>query len=236
MRIAIDIDGTICVQNVKRYMQVCNEKLKLGIERERLVTLTYANFLLQPEVLAYQQKWGEEYARRMMGWIDLDPEVLVDVLPIPGAIEGTHKLAKLGAITYYTARYTSHSVEISQGMADATRQWLHKHQFPAPDDVIFCESPQDKLTRIAKWSASEDQAVIMIDDRYPKLLEVATTLSEHLQQIIRRSVTLVAFGATGELADCHGIEVIPFRTWCLVDSLVDRFASSKEVSKHVTRI
>lgn len=234
MRIAVDIDGTICVQNVKRYMQVCNEKLKLGIEYERLATLTYTNFLQQPEVLAYKQKWGEEYARLTMGWIDLDPEVLVDVLPIPGAIDGVCKLAEVGAVTYYTARYTSQSIETSQAMANATRQWLRKHLFPSPEEIIFCESPQDKLIRIAERSATEDRAVILIDDRYPKLLEVVEILDSRLQEILRRYVTLVAFGATSELAECYGIEVIPFETWPSVDQLIERLAIRQGGSTDVT--
>ena len=235
--IAVDIDGTICWRNVKRFLQVCNTKLQFGIEEKRLETLTYDEFLQQPEVLAYRQKWGEERAQLAIRWIDLDPEVLVAVLPIPGAVEGVQRLTGLGKVTYWTARYTPESAETSQAMADATRQWLREQHFPFPEEVIFCESPQDKLIRIAERSEAEDLSIILVDDRYSKLLEVAGYLDNHLQTILRRRVTILAFRAISVPEECYDISVIPFRSWKAIDTIIERFAVStnKEVRHGIIR-
>lgn len=160
----------------------------------------------------------------MIGWIDLDPEVLVAVLPIPGAVEGVQRLTELGEVAYWTARYTPESAETSQAMADATRQWLREQLFPFPEQVIFCESPQDKLIRIAERSEAEDLSVILIDDRYLKLLEVAGYLDDRLQAILRRRVTILAFRATSVPEECYDIPVIPFRSWQSIGTVIERFA------------
>lgn len=232
--ICVDIDGTICWRNTRKTLEVCNRRLKLGIESERLQTLTYQEFLQQPEVVAYMQRRGEERAQLVIGWIDLSPEVLVAVLPIPGAVEGVQRLANLGEITYWTARYTPDSEELSRGMADATYQWLREQGFPCSDSVTFCASPQDKLTRIAEWSEAEERRVILIDDRYPKLLEVTGTLDTRLQEILRRSVTLVAFGATSVTDATCGMTVVPLMSWQAIDSLIEHLDMRKEI-QHAIR-
>jgi hypothetical protein len=233
--IAIDIDGTITFErNMRIFAQVCNERLQLGIGDERLATLDYHSLLAQPEVVAYRQRIGEASFRYELGWVNLDPRVLVSLIPALGAVEGIKKLEAVGDIAYYTARYVPDLPEESRAMAVATRQWLLEQKFPHAANVVFCESPKEKLVSLARQLAGEAQAVIMIDDRYSRLLEVMTEFDQAMQDILRRFLTLVAFGAEIRPEECNGIRVIPFASWSHIDMLIDRCfvaSSTKEVEQ-----
>ncbi|MEO9030225.1 MAG: hypothetical protein ABI413_15570 [Ktedonobacteraceae bacterium] len=220
--IAIDIDGTITGErNRNVFAQVCNETWQLGIEDERLMMLDYHRLFAQPELVTYRQKVGEASFQYELGWINLDPRVLVSLDPAPGAAESIKRLEVMGSVAYYTARYVAQLPEKSQAMAEATKQWLHEQGFPQAASVIFCESPKEKLALLAHQLTTEAQAIVMIDDRYPKLLEVIAAFDQARQAILRRFLTLVAFGAETPPEECHGVRVIPFASWRHIDTLMD---------------
>lgn len=222
IQIAIDIDGTIATErDMLIFAQVCNETWQLEIPRERLGELNYHSLLAQPEIKAHRQKVGETAFRYELGWINLDPRVLRSLIVAPGAIEGIKKLEEMGSIAYYTARYTADFPEKSKAMAEATKQWLQEQGFPQAAQVVFCDSPKGKLALFASQLAPEAQDVVMIDDRYSKLLEVITEFDSPVQDLFRRSLTLVAFGAETPPEECHGIRVIPFASWRQIDILMD---------------
>ena len=220
--IAIDIDGTITGErNRTIFAQVCNETWQLGIEEERLSILDYHSLFAQPELVIYRQKVGEASFQYELGWINLDPRVLVSLDPAPGATEGIRALEKMGSVAYYTARYVAQLPEKSRDMADATRQWLQERGFPQAERVIFCESPKGKLALLAQQLTKEAQDIVMIDDRYPRLIEVIEECDQPTQDLFRRYLTLVAFGAETPPEECHGVRVIPFASWRHVDTLMD---------------
>ncbi len=225
MHIAVDIDGTIGYRNERRFIQVCNEDLKLNVAPERLATLNYEDFLRQPELIAYQKKVGEKYFKLAVGWVDFHHQVLVSALPMSGAVEGVAKLAKLAPLTYYTARYTAESEERSQIMASATHQWLREQQFPHAEEVIFCNGLQDKLRRIATCMETEAQEIVLIDDQYERVLTFITQLDKLIQDTLLRQMILVAFKAKEVPRECYGLRVLPLSSWRHIDTLIDAFCS-----------
>src|SRR6266567_1106637 len=95
MDFAIDLDGTIARRNSQELMRVCNRDLKLGISRERLLTLTYQAFLEEPEVLAHKHCVGEARFATQLSWLGLLPSHLRKMLSIRGAVEGVQRLSQI---------------------------------------------------------------------------------------------------------------------------------------------
>ena len=225
MHIAVDIDGTIGYRNERCFIQVCNEDLKLGMDPERLSTLSYEEFLCQPELAAYQEKVGEKYFKLAVGWVDFHRQVLLSALPMAGAVEGVAKLALLAPLAYYTARYTTESEERSQIMAGATHQCLREQQFPQAEEVIFCNGLKDKLLRIAAYIEAEAQEIMLIDDQYERVITSMTAFDQPMRDILLRQMILVAFKAREVPCECHGLRVLPLSSWRHIDTLIGTFSS-----------
>lgn len=225
MRIAVDIDGTISYRNERRYLYVCNEQLQLGIDARRLDTLSYQELLRQPELLAYQERVGDDYFRRAVGWIDFHSQVLCAAIPMTGAVEGVTRLASLGPVTYYTARFAPTSPQRSQAMADATYQWLHAQRFPASDSVVFCSNLKDKLHRLAECIEAEQTEFLLIDDQYARVISYISDLDASQRDILRRRMTLVAFKAARVPEQCARLRVLPLASWRQIDMLIGSFRS-----------
>ena len=220
--IAIDIDGTITgARNMSIFAQVCNETWHLGIVEERLSMLDYQSLFAQSELVTYRHKVGEASFQYELGWINLDPRVLVSLEPAPGVVESIRALETRGSVAYYTARYVAQLPEQSRAMAEATTQWLQEHGFPQAARVVFCESPHGKLAFLAQQLVKETQEIIMIDDRYSRLLEGIAACDQPTRDLFRRFLTLVAFGAETPPEECHGVRVIPFASWRHIETLMD---------------
>jgi uncharacterized HAD superfamily protein len=225
MLCAIDIDGTIAGRNMRQFARVCNESLSLGITLDQLPKkMLYTTFLRLPEVTAYQLRVGQQRFDRDIRWIDLDPQVLLAMVPLPGAVQGITQLVQYTTVSYYTVRYSSTQLHKNQAMASATQQWLTEKQFPQSCNIVFCTSIADKLNRLAGRIKAEAESIILIDDRYSRLLEELMRVDQCHVDLLRQHLQLVAFGAREVPERCHGFQVIPLPTWndlsLYIDSLL----------------
>lgn len=211
-RIALDIDGTLGYRNRQQYLTTCNETLKLAIAEERLKDLSLQDFYHLPEVLAYKERVGEAYYAKAIAWIDYHPEVLRAMRPLPGAKEGVTRLAMLGKVAYYTARYSAQSEERSQAMAQATLEWLTAHEFVSPTSAVFCDGLPGKLRQLAHELAREAEPVILVDDQSTRLLQRLADLDAEPAQILKRSLILVAHGARTAPEDAP-VPVVALPSW-----------------------
>jgi len=211
MLFAVDIDGTIGYRNLPVFLKVTNDRLNLGIPEERLKSLTYDDFMTQPECIAYRQHVGESYFEHSIGWMDFDPEVLAALLPFPHAVEAVTRLVSIAPVAYYTARYSPSSAERSQTMALATEQWLARQGFPHPYNVIYCASVCDKLAKIVQLIDATPQPIVLIDDNSTKLLNALEGFDG--ADTLRRHLTIVAFKATRLPQECHGMRVYTLKSW-----------------------
>jgi uncharacterized HAD superfamily protein len=194
-KILIDIDGTIAVRNIPHFVEACNTQLNLGMDQEQRPR-SYKAFLRRQEVQEYIQRVGEEKSTRELAWMDLDPAVLVNMYPLPGAIESINQLAQHQIeIAYYTARSCWFDQVKHQVIMDATRQWLREKGFPNADKTVFCRNVADKLQRIADVIAQDQQSIVLIDDQYHRLQEAFRKSDAQTQSLLRSYLMLVAFGA-----------------------------------------
>lgn len=211
-RIALDIDGTLGYRNIQQYMKTCNETLKLAIAEEHLQGISLKAFYQLPEVQTYKEQVGEAYYHKAVGWVAYHPDVLRVMRPLPGVQEGVSRLATVGDVAYYTARYSAQSEERSQAMAQATLEWLAACNFVNPTNAIFCDGVPGKLRQLARGIACDTQPVILVDDQYSSLLEQLTDLDEEPAQLLKRSLILVAYGARTAPEDAP-IPVIALPSW-----------------------
>ncbi|QBD79806.1 hypothetical protein EPA93_29030 [Ktedonosporobacter rubrisoli] len=223
MYFAIDIDGTIAWRDTPTVARLCNERLQLGIAPERLADpeLLYTDFLQFAEVQAYRESVSPEQFRGEFGWIDLDPQALLAKRTMNGAIPAIERLASLGSVAYYTARYSPRWPEKSEAMAQATRQWLKNCGFPGADQVVFCDGPADKLHRLAALIEEEPQQVVFIDDLYEKIVKAFLKLSEQQIALTRDYLTLVAFEPEALPEQSHGLRIVELQSWRHIDKLTE---------------
>lgn len=232
MYFLIDIDGTIATINHLHFMQNLNKRLQLGMEEERLSTLSLDDFLAQPEIIACQQRLGKQRFEQTFRLLQFDQDTLLHYLPVDGAREAIARLSEFGTIAYYTARYVTYNghnastmqatERFNEQMYRATQTWLAQHHFPAADQVVCCESVHGKLQRIARLIQQEMQSVVLIDNQYKDVLTAELTPAE--DALLSASFTLCAFYTS----------VIPFQTkwhtvampaWHHVESLLTSLES-----------
>ena len=223
MHILLDIDGTIGTRNTRRFLELCNKRLKLNMDPERVNQLRYSEFFTQPEVLACKERLGEEKFTLALEWTRLDPRHLLAIIPMPGALTGAAKLTAFGELAYYTARKTPGSGElqhrINTQLERATLRWLRKQNFPNPEAAIFCEGPEEKLLHIADLIKQTAQPVLLVDDMWKLLLAAAADLDTATYQLLKQSLTLCAFGAHEVPEQCD-IQTIALYRWSEVTSLI----------------
>lgn len=153
------------------------------------------------EAIVYYRQLGITVPDTIERYPDLFqlPEVLTRHEEIPGSVSGVTRLAEIGAVTYATVRKETVETSSPGTVQQITRRWLHEHGFPNAHNVLFNESIGQKLEAIARHVPTGP--MVLIDDRWrtvlnlwPRLQELAPELAERL----RRSLILVAFGATPE--------------------------------------
>ncbi|HEY1349797.1 MAG TPA: hypothetical protein VGF67_09255 [Ktedonobacteraceae bacterium] len=195
IRIALDIDGTLGYRNRQQYLRTCNQTLQLALAEERLQDLSLHAFYQLPEMQAYKQRVGEAHYTKAVAWIDYHPDVLQAMRPLPGAKEGVARLATLGSIAYYTARYCAQSEERSRAMAEATVAWLAAYHFANPTNAIFCDGLPGKLWQLAQEAADNAEPVLLVDDQYSRLLQQLTEREREPVRLLQRFLILIAYGA-----------------------------------------
>lgn len=216
---AIDIDGTLGSRNEQQFLKTCNQKLKLNVSEERLAALSVATFLTLPELLTYKEHVGQAYFERAIGWVDFHPSVLRAMTLFDGAVEGVKKLAEIGEIAYYTARYVPEAEERNQQMAEATCAWLTEHQFPNPDRVIFCNGVLGKLQTLVQIIESTQKSVILIDDQYSRLIERLEEMEAQQKQTFCQHTRLIPYG-TRKILQESSLVVGPLPSWLEIDMLL----------------
>jgi hypothetical protein len=217
----IDIDGTIAVRNFSHFIERCNLLLDLGINLEQRPR-NYQAFLCSAEVEEYRQQVGQEKAHRDLAWMDLDPVILTNMYPYPGAVQGVNQLAQNQIeIAYYTARSCWFDQVKNQAIMDATLTWLREKGFPNADKTVFCRNVADKLQRIANVIAQDRQPIVLVDDQYHRLQDAFRKADAETQLLLRSYLTLVAFGTDNPM-EAQGEPSLPclgLPNWKKTDAL-----------------
>lgn len=218
MNIYIDIDGTTAYTNVAVYIRLCNELLRLAIADELLATVqTVEAFEALPEVQRFRARFEEQEYQHMIEIIGTDPRHAVAAKVMSGAQAGVAHLAAYGSIGYCTARS---GFPWDDALHEATYQWLSDQQFIQPTNVIFCESPLEKLRWVAKQLDVEPQMTILIDDSWHALMDGFQHLESQEQLLLEHSLILGAFRAKDQDMAPHPLRIIPFPRWSHVDQFV----------------
>lgn len=127
MIIAIDIDGTLCWSNVSVFVEECNTTFDLHIDPGVLATITSKHaFYSLPQVAS--RVIQQPYFQDDLDWIEYRERCILASLLMDGAVEGVARLAHLGKIAYYTARYCSEP-DMQCEIETCTRQWLTQSHF-----------------------------------------------------------------------------------------------------------
>ncbi len=232
MYILLDVDGTIACDNQALYLSLCNLALKLGIDEERLAGLTYDEFYVLPEVIAYREQVGEQRYNTNVRIIAHTPILQRHLEVVDGAINGARFLAQSGNLRYCTARKTARFEELDEAMARATRDWLEANGFPNPQDVIFCTSLLEKLSFCAAHIGKTGEEVMLVDDSYEQLLSKVDQLEARQGDLLRQHFTLLAFGTQGVLEHTP-LRVVALPTWDQIEQVTQHIdKGGKETYVH----
>ena len=207
--IVLDIDQTLAQGVVPAHMALYSRKLRLGMDPDAIAqTASYPRTFDVPQILKFRNqvtadgqpdevrtKKAERIFQKVRAEIRTSPEVHLAFQALPGSVEGVRQLLEIGGVSYYTVR--PHEVN------GATKEWLAQQGFPNPEEVVICDSPADKLTRILNdrilsKPEAERGPVILIDDRYEELAEAAQQLQDPELKGALRNLVLVGFTLTNE--------------------------------------
>ncbi|HEU5378076.1 MAG TPA: hypothetical protein VFV38_21855 [Ktedonobacteraceae bacterium] len=187
MLYAIDIDKTIAIDRVgsARWLNNC---LSLGIPERTITSIAaYWQFLELAPVQAFREQ-HEQAFQVALTCADQEPEVLLAMEPLPGALAGVKRLAEHHRILYTTCR--------RQTSMEVTRAWLASAGFPSPESAISCSWYHDKYVH-AHQAASQQEPVILIDDLMEEVVKsFGIVAREHYQVAVSllRRVEVVGFG------------------------------------------
>ncbi len=227
MQIIIDIDGTLCFNNRDFFFQLCNTTFDLGIAADRFAGMTHADFLAQPEVIALRSRLGEDLFAHKLGWLNFHPQAILAALPIPRAVEGVAKLADLGSVSYYTARFSSNKQRHAT-IVSSTHQWLADHQFIHPHRVTFCDGIQQKLLLLVQLAQDTGEHVMLVDDSYERLISHIAFIGDK-QAAFLSMFTLVAARAKELPVQTHDVQLLALPHWREVDTLIQHI-QHKEIA------
>ena len=220
MLLAIDIDQTICGSNAYEvYAHFHTVDLGLQIEPAALQQLSsYRDFFFLPQVRAFRQanekEWNASRHRAIA-----TPWVIEAFAPIERAVQGVKLLSQLGTIRYYTAR--------TAGVREATERWLARYDFPEHQNVLCCSSIEQKA-RVLAGSESQDETIILIDDRgHSHFLTSLERLKadESIQALLPR-LSIFAFGIMPDS--------LPHNSCCSLFALPSWY-QSEEVTRRMNR-
>lgn len=221
MLFAIDIDGTIAggPDAYKLYIEHHNNDLGLDLAPQLLDSLTnYQSFLKLPQVRAYRREHEDRFQTSRAS-CRTSSNVILSLNMVSGAISGVQYLAKFGYVCYYTIRTNR----------EATKQWLTIHQFPNPQDIVFCDSALHKLMSIHQLEIRKHEHVALIDDKPSALIqafEKLTITHPHVARDIQQHVSLIAFGPDFVEGQDSGLRVFVLSSWDDVNYLVATLNSS----------
>ena len=222
VRVLIDIDGVLALDNIPHLASMYNRLLKLGITEEHLQTVeTCDAFGNLPQVQTHIDEVGLDRYQRQLARMQWHPLYVHQLKVMDGAVPGVRYLAqRVGhdALSYCTARVINFNDAWNEHLARVTHIWLKEHDFPAADQVIFCDGIAAKLSYIVASIQREEQPVLLIDDSAEKLLLAFMSLSKEEQSVLRNNLTIAAFSYE-ECPDGCPLPVIPFPDWSEVINL-----------------
>ncbi|GER87991.1 hypothetical protein KDW_21530 [Dictyobacter vulcani] len=236
MKIAVDIDGTLCWANLPVFLNECNTLFDLKIDRETLAKIeSKQEFYALPEVQSVRKQ--NEYIERELAWIQFREKCLLTVLLVDDAVEGVAKLAQLGQLAYYTARH-SRLLDVQIEIERATKQWLKQHHFINDTKVVFCNEIRGKVRKMVKLAKSD--WVLLIDDNYQSIIEEINQLPCTDYKLLCEKLTLVAIHAeTGDLP-LTDLNVVALPYWDEIEAIIGRIpdyaktTTSTKASKYRT--
>lgn len=188
------------------------KKMNIFIDIDQTISTGYVGANVQ-ESLAYYRTRGVAIPAGITQYIELFqvPEVVRIHKVFPGAQEGLRQLARLGEVSYATAR--------ASAVEEITRAWLREQRFPAPDQVLFCPGLAEKLLAIAAFPGP----LVLIDDRWRQVIELIAEYGEihRVLRSLRERLILVAFGATqADLPASAVVSVVPLAEWSSLTQLL----------------
>lgn len=193
-RLFCDIDQTIAGGVVPVHMDFYNKMLGLGMTPEQISeSASYKKTFDVPQIKNYRSS-GLDYETAFQNareFIRTSEEVHLNLEKIPGADEGVKQFHDIfGGIDYYTVR--------PKQVETATKQWLNKNGFVHPENVVICDTPEDKLRKITEKLKSEDDhgLAFLVDDSVKDLSEAAKKIvieDPNSREQIER-VVLIGFG------------------------------------------
>jgi hypothetical protein len=228
MYFAFDLDGTLCYRNLRVYLQIVNQELRLDIPSERLYTLNAVTLLEQPETQAAQLRLGDELFRKTVGWSDFDPRSILGRYAYPDAQASVQRIAEQHQVVYCTARACAHDGAKHGAIVQSTIQWLQEKDFVNAHACTFCYHISEKLILLAEHAEQTGEHCILIDDNCTRLFQVYKTLNAHQQALLQTYVSFIAFRAK-KLSDVpSGLQVVPLAKWSEIDQALDSLEKQKE--------
>ncbi|GLV61197.1 hypothetical protein KDH_80130 [Dictyobacter sp. S3.2.2.5] len=227
MRIAIDIDGTLCWANLPVFLDECNRQFHLNVDSATLGSLeTKEAFYALPEVQAVRS--DHPYLEDELAWIEYRERCILASLPLDNAAEGVAKLGAIGDITYYTSRYCEEpkiQIEIEQ----STKKWLKLYRFSNKPKIIFCNRIQGKVLEILNIAKSE--YTILIDDSYVRVIEEIHRLKSHEYAVLQERLLLVAMRAYDYELPLSGLNLVALPSWEDLENILERILMHGRQSK-----
>jgi hypothetical protein len=199
IHIALDIDQTLAGGVVSSHMRLYNERLELGMAADEIDALDgqFGKTFDVPQIQKYRDV-NEEGFQQVRSEIRTSKQVHLDFKTLPGSIKGALALVQTASVSYYSVR----PIEVEV----ATKEWLKKHGFPNPEEVVICDSHEDKLRKIAAdhLAKEPEKTVLLIDDSFKQLADAAGKITdeEPEMKVQFSRLVLVGFGV-----DHHGIQL-----------------------------
>lgn len=206
MKIAIDIDGTLCWSNFPIFLEECNAQFGLGIDQATLATLETKEALYAlPEVQRAHVHPDE------LAWLEYRERCILASLVLDDAPAGVAKLAELdGNLAYYTARYCDIE-EIQQEIEKSTHKWLKLYNFINPHKVVYCDQIEGKVLKMLRLA--QDDTIILIDDSYQGVIREIERLDKNAYAILRKRLLLVAMRACEDELPSTDLNVVALPSW-----------------------
>ncbi|GCE28853.1 hypothetical protein KDA_43370 [Dictyobacter alpinus] len=218
MKIAVDIDGTLCWSNLPVFLDECNRQFNLNIDPDILNNLESKDaFYVLPEVQAARSE--HPYLDDELAWIEFRERCLLASLPLDDAAIGVAKLASIGEIIYYTSRY-SETPEIQKEIEEATFSWLKYQKLINYEQVVFCNRIQGKVLEILKIAKNDN--IILIDDSYVRILEEIKQLQKHEYVLLQERLLLIAMRAYERELPSTDLNIVPLSSWEDIEIILER--------------
>jgi uncharacterized HAD superfamily protein len=218
MKIAIDIDGTLCWCNLPVFLHECNTTFNLKIDPAILDKIdSKQEFYTLPEVQTARAH--NKYIDDELAWIQFRKTCLLSLLLMDDAAEGVTRLSELGQLKYYTARYNSQP-EIQQEIEYSTKRWLRRHRFINSTKVVFCHEIRGKVLKMVKLAKRD--TVMLVDDSYRSVIEEINRLPPSDYSLLRERLTLVAIHAEASDLPVTDLHVIALPYWDEIETVIGR--------------